>query len=142
MNFKFEGRNKIFFFNLNNLDLIKNLFLQVEVEKTQIFLKKHYKIRELLKEMDLRSYLIFGSYAKNLEQKGSDLDIFLIGNYDEKKIKFLSKKYNIEININSLNKKRFKKVLFEKQILLKEIILNHLIVNDYEYFIDHFLENY
>jgi len=142
LNYKFEGRNKIFFFNLNNLDLIYNLNLQVEIEKTNLFLKENYKIKELLGKLNLKNYLIFGSYTNKTNTKDSDLDIFLIGNYDEKKVKKLSLFYNIDINIKSILKKDFKKLLKSKQILLNEIVLNHIIVDGYELFLKNIFFNY
>jgi len=140
--YKFQGRNKLFSFNLNNIDLIYNLNLQVEIEKTNLFLEKNFKIREILKKLNEKNMIIFGSYAKNLQKKDSDLDIFIVGKYDKKKVEYLSEFYDLEINVHSILKNKFKKVLNEKQILLNEIVLNHIIVDGFDFYVNSFLKYY
>ncbi|MGP8254744.1 MAG: nucleotidyltransferase domain-containing protein [Methanoregula sp.] len=43
--------------------------------------------------------LLFGSYAKGTDTGDSDLDLLVAGHYNEKEVKQIGKKYNIEINI-------------------------------------------
>ncbi|MDP4039143.1 MAG: nucleotidyltransferase domain-containing protein [Candidatus Pacearchaeota archaeon] len=38
--------------------------------------------------------IIFGSYVKGLEKEGSDLDIFIVGSYNNDEIKRVSKRIN------------------------------------------------
>lgn len=78
--------------------------------------------------------IIFGSYAKGIQKEDSDLDLFIVGTYDEKKIKEASHKYGLDINIKS-----YPLHIFEKEIrddsLLKEVIENHILIKDAEGFV-------
>ncbi len=79
--------------------------------------------------------LIFGSYAKGLEKKDSDLDIFITGNYDKNEIRKISELYGIEINIKAYPRQIFEKEI-KKDMLIKEIVKDHIIFQDAEGFIN------
>ena len=84
--------------------------------------------------------IVFGSYAKDIAKKDSDLDIFVIGKYNKEKIKKVSKTYGIEISIKCYPLKTFEKNL-ANDILLKEILKNHIIFLNAEQFIKMVLKN-
>ena len=73
--------------------------------------------------------IIFGSYAKNIQKRGSDLDILIIGKCNEKEIDNISKIYKVEINLKIYPKLEF-------DILTKEVIKNHIIIKNTERFIE------
>ena len=70
--------------------------------------------------------VIFGSYAKGLEKKSSDLDIFIAGDYNAEEIKKISKTYGLDLNIKQYPLKEFKKAIRE-DILIKEVLESHVI---------------
>ncbi len=101
------------------------------------FLEKNHLIKEILEKADefmLGIVIAFGSYAKGIQKESSDLDLFIVGKYDEKKIKEGGKKYGIAINIKSYPLKIFEKEIRE-DILLKEIVGNHILIKDAEGFV-------
>ena len=81
--------------------------------------------------------IIFGSYAKNLQKKDSDLDLLIIGNYNEKNIKELEKIYNLEINIKKYDLSIFKK----PDHLFNEVIKDHILIKGGEDFVENLLDN-
>ena len=139
-----EGRNKLFSFNTK--DTAFPLFLiSIETNKTLDFLKDHFKIKETIKKIDNMiqgNYLIFGSYAKGLEKKQSDLDLFIVGDYDDKKIRELSKLYGIEIQAQSIPKEEFIKAVQEHHIMINEIVKDHIIIRGIDFFTDMIIKDY
>ena len=94
-------------------------------------------IKEILEKADefmQGIVIVFGSYAKGIQKEDSDLDLFIVGKYDEDKIKEVGKKYGIDINIKSYPMKIFGKELHD-DILLKEVVGNHTIIKDAEGFV-------
>lgn len=133
---KLEGRNKIFYLKLDDNHKSKAFIHEIEAKKTLQFLSKHFKIKELLAELDIKApFLIFGSYAKGLETKESDIDIFIAGDYNEKEVRKLSDLYSIEIQVHVMTKKNFKEAARSDNITFKEIIKDHIIIQDYDFFI-------
>jgi len=124
LDFRIEGKNKIFFIK----DSFEGNISKIELE--------YYKLREILQNSILqRIYkeikpllidelvILFGSYAKKLESKESDIDIYIEKNNKElkKKIELISSKISI------------KSGFFDKNSFLgKEIIKNHIILNNPE----------
>ena len=84
--------------------------------------------------------IIFGSYVKGLEQEGSDLDVFVAGNYNKDEIKAVSRNLGVEISIKCYPLKTFEKNL-AKDILLKEILKNHVVFINAEQFIQKVFKN-
>jgi len=109
-------------------------------ERARIFSQKHKTLALALKELpeeEIDFLAIFGSYAKNLQKKDSDLDLLAIGSYEEKNIKELEKMYNMEINIKKYNISIFK----SPDHLFKEVIKDHIIAKGGEDFVKNLLEN-
>lgn len=103
-----------------------------EQYKTIAFLEKTPMIKEIIEKISPSVDgvgVIFGSYAKGTARKESDLDIFVVGKYDNKVIKKVSKTYGIEIGVKCYPVKVFEKNL-TSDILLKEILKNHLLFLD------------
>ena len=136
---KIQGKNKNYSLNLNNKEILKNYILAVEHIRTLEFCKKHLVINEIsekINEYINGTALIFGSYAKGVQKKNSDLDILVIGKCNEKEIEKIGKTYNIEISLKIYSK-------FKKDILTKEAMKNHIFIKNSELIIKEILnDNY
>lgn len=127
LDYKKEGKNKIFY--LKDNILTRNYILGAELHKLTQLLKKHPELtiitEEILKKTDERLIIIFGSYAKGLEKKNSDIDIYI--ETDNKAIKKTIKAIHSKINV--------KIGPFDKNSqLIKEIIKDHVIIRGGEDF--------
>jgi len=130
-----DGRNKLFFLNLQNLELVTPFVIATELLRTINFYKKNPLIKEIsekIKPFIVGSAIIFGSYAKNIQKKDSDLDLLIIGKCNEKEIEKISKAYNVEISLKIYSK-------FEKDILMNEVLKNHIIIKQVESFVEEIL---
>ena len=132
-----EIKGKIKIYSIKKSVLSREFFLLTEQYKKIQFLEKNHLIKEVLEKVEgyIRGIVIvFGSYAKGIPKEDSDLDLFIVGKFDEKKIKEASHKYGLDVNIKSYPMKLFGKEIHEN-ILLKEITGNHIIINGGEGFI-------
>lgn len=132
-----KAKGKIKAYSIKKSALSREFFLLTEQYKRILFLEKNQLVKEVLEKAE--DYLhgmviIFGSYAKGIQKEDSDLDLFIVGTFNEKKIKEASHKYGLDINIKS-----YPRDIFEKEIhddtLLKEIVENHIIIKDTEEFV-------
>ncbi len=124
-----KTRGKIKAYSLRNAGITKEYLVLVEQYKLLSFLESHSIIREIIAK--IRQHIngvgiVFGSYAKGIESKSSDLDIFIVGNGDKTQIKNISKTYGFEINVKQYPLNIFKSDLRE-DILIKEVLENHII---------------
>jgi len=140
LKFKIEGKNKIYFLNLEDSKINEYLSM-AEKLKTLRLLEKEMFINKLYSEiqnMNLQgSLIIFGSYANNTQTKESDIDILYIGNLSEiqeKTVKNLEKLYNKHIHLVKMDEKTFNKSLNSE--LIQEIIKNHIILYNHDLFIN------
>ncbi|MFH1917680.1 MAG: nucleotidyltransferase domain-containing protein [Nanoarchaeota archaeon] len=133
---KISGNIKYFSLNKKN-SLIKSYLLLSEIEKSIEFFNKNPKIQQILGKIGNGEDIIciFGSYAKETQKKSSDLDLFIVGKFDENEIKAISKDYGIGISIKGGTKSNFVSSLKEKNPLMEEILENHIIFSGYEQFI-------
>jgi len=132
---KVAGNRRYFFLNKQN-PLGEKYILLTEIANSIRFLKKHPKVSQIFEKINKGWIIcIFGSYAKGTERKDSDLDLFVVGNIDEKKIKDIGKDYNLKINIKSGSKSDFAGLLRNRHPLMNEILENHVLVFGYEAFI-------
>ena len=132
---KTQGKNKLYFLNLDNMEIVKNFIISVEHIRTINFYKKNILIKEIAEKLQNHIKgiaIIFGSYVKNTQKKDSDLDILIIGKAKEKEIDNISKIYKKEINLNIYPN-------LEQDILTKEVIKNHIIIKNAELFIGEIL---
>lgn len=108
-----------------------------EAYKAAIFLEKNILVKEVIEKVlpFINGIgLIFGSYAKGDETKESDLDIFLAGSGESKKIREISKTYGIEINLVTYPLEKFKG-LIGKDILINEVLENHIAISNIDKFV-------
>ncbi len=132
-----KTRGKIKAYSIRKSSLSRDFFLLAEQYKKIQFLEKNRLIKEVIDKADefMRGMVIvFGSYAKGTEKEDSDLDLFIVGKYEESKIKEVGKKYGIDINIRSYPPKLFEKEI-NNDILLKEVSDSHLLIKDAEGFV-------
>ncbi len=132
LKFKKEGKNKYYFLNKSNLD-IKGILQLVEISKKIDFIKKHLKFKELFEQLEKKTkgiLIIFGSYAKDIEKKDSDLDILIIG--EIKNIKELEDSFGIDINAVKIKKDKFD----ENELFVKEVMENHVVLKGVEELVD------
>ena len=60
--------------------------------------------------------------------------MFIVGKYEENKIKDIGKKYGIDVNIKNYPMKIFEKEIHD-DFLLKEVTGNHILIKDAEGFV-------
>ena len=126
-----QGKNKLFFLNLNNKEIVENFMMAAEHIRTINFYKKNILVKEIAEKIQAHiegAAIIFGSYAKNIQKQGSDLDILIIGKCNEKEIENISKIYKIDISLKIYPE-------LELDILLKEVIKEHIIIKNTELFV-------
>ena len=138
-----KTKGKIKTYKIRLSELTKRYLVFVEQYKTIAFLENNLMVKEIIEKItpNIKGIgIIFGSYAKGIEKKESDLDIFVAGNYDKEEIKRVSRNLGIEISVKCYPIKTFEKNI-NKDILLKEILKNHIVFVNAEQFIQNVLEN-
>ena len=136
-------RGKIRTYKIKLSEFTRRYLIFVEQYKAISFLEKKLLIKEIIEKITPHIKgigIIFGSYVKGLEKKGSDLDIFIAGNYNNEEIKKVSKNLGIDISIKCYPLKTFEKNM-AKDILLKEVLKNHVVFLNVEQFIQRVFEN-
>lgn len=130
-------KGKIKSYAIKKSTISREFFLLTEQYKKIVFLEKNHLVKEVLEKADefLQGIVIvFGSYAKGMQKEDSDLDLFVVGTFDEKKIKEAGNKYGLDINLKSYPMSIFEKEMHD-DVLLKEIVENHIILKDAEGFV-------
>ena len=136
-------RGKIKTYILRKNQTSKYYLTLAEAYKTTLFIENNPLTKEVIERiLPLISGigLIFGSYAKGDQRDGSDLDIFLVGHTDTKKIRDISKTYGLDINLVVYPLEKYKSVI-DKDILLKEILENHIAISNIDGFVSSVIEN-
>lgn len=132
-----KTRGKIKTYSIKKSGLSREFFLLTEQYKKIQFLEKNPLIREVFEKADelmQGTVIVFGSYAKGTQKEDSDLDLFIVGTFDEKKIKEQGHIYGLDINIKSYPRDIFEKEIHD-DILLKEVVENHILIKDAEGFV-------
>ena len=96
LNYVREGKNKHYFLDFNQKSTF-SLLAMVESFKELNFINNHPEIGVLFNEVP-SNFILFGSYAKGLAKKNSDIDLIIIGKENEK-INKVRKRSPFEINI-------------------------------------------
>jgi predicted nucleotidyltransferase len=124
-----EGKNKIFF--LKDNIITKNYIKKAELQKLSNLLRKYPELgilfEDILKKTDDKLIVLFGSYAKGLAKKDSDIDIYVE-----------TKNRSVKKAIEDIHSKISVKIgAFDtKSPLIKEIIKDHVIIRGIEVFYD------
>ncbi len=141
VNYKREGKNKLFYFNLSR-PISRIMFNLIENEKSLQFLLKNKEISVIIEEIlkNCESIIIFGSYASGTFNEKSDLDIVLLGKVDKEKIKKVKRNLGLEIVEHYVSYKEFEEILLSNNPLSIEILNNHIIFGDLSRIVNIFLK--
>ncbi len=125
VDYKQEGKNKVYFLKNNNESRL--YVIMTEVYKLLLLQKKHPKLRNIIdkiqKNKKINLAILFGSYAKGLSKKDSDIDIYI--ETEDRKIKQEIEMINSKISV--------KIGLYDKtNLLIKEIEKDHTIIKGFE----------
>lgn len=138
-----KTKGKIKTYRLKVSEFTKRCLTLTEEYKTIAFLENNLILKEVIEKItpNIKGIgIIFGSYAKGIEKKESDLDVFIAGTYDKEEIKRTSRNLGIEISVKCYPLETFEKNI-NKDILLKEILKNHIVFVNAEQFIQMVLKN-
>jgi len=135
---KVEGKNKYFSLNLDNIQT-KLILLQAEIYKTEIFLEKYSQFKTFLKELNTNiPLLVFGSFAKLIADKNSDLDLLILSEKEELPFHLLPFKVH-KVNLSEIS---FIKAVKEQETLINEIEEKHLILNNHSFYVNIMWQQY
>jgi predicted nucleotidyltransferase len=136
VDFKEQGKNNIYF--LKNNSEAKSFVFIAENYKLKQLLKKHPPLRQIIEKIQVNNKIklaiIFGSYAKGLAKKTSDVDVYIETQNLGLKKELEMKDSMLSIKIGKYNK---------SSLLIKEIEKNHVIIKGVEKFYEKsgFFEN-
>ena len=125
VDFNIEGKNKRFF-------LKKNIESRAEILSSEIYFHENILLNnfilkdifeQIIKNRKVKMALLFGSYAKGMEHKRSDIDIYVETNNLNLKKQIENINSNISVKIGKFNK---------EDLLIKEIIDNHIVIKGFE----------
>lgn len=132
---KKEGKNKLYRLQSDDKETLFHFIIGIEHLRTIFFYNKNLLIKEIMTKLKPASrgiLIIFGSYAKGIEKKESDIDLFIIGEYQREYFKKISDMYGKEINVKQYTHPHFKKALKKKDYLVKEVIKDHILIQGAE----------
>jgi predicted nucleotidyltransferase len=128
---KVQGKNKLYFLNLDNMEIVLNFLMAVEHLRVMNFYKKNIIVKEIVGKIlpfVQGIGVIFGSYASGNQKRGSDLDILVVGKCNEREIDKISELYKIDISLKIYPK-------LDRDILIKEVLKNHVVIKNADDFI-------
>ena len=138
------GKHREFMLNFRN-PLVHYFLIMAEVYRTVELLKKNFRIRKIFEMAEDKANIIilFGSYAKGLATKESDLDVLIIdGNLDPTTAEKIENLYGIKISPVHLSKEEFTRMQRNKEVFFKEILTTHIILKGFEFFVETTWRNY
>lgn len=127
VDYKQEGKNKKYFLK-KNIEA-RSYILKAEHYKLIKILKKYPFLRSIVSKIHedkrIKLAVLFGSYAKEIAGKTSDIDIYIETNNRniKKELELINSKLSIKIGKFDLS-----------SLLIKEIIMNHVIIKWVEKF--------
>lgn len=135
-----RGKNKYFYLNLENIET-KYMLLQAESQRTLAFLEKYPVFRTFLKEIknETSPIIVFGSFAKFLAGKMSDVDILIIA---DEKIELPAHLLPNKIHEIYLSAGNLTKAYKAGETLIKKVEENHIILNNHSFFVDWMWNNH
>jgi predicted nucleotidyltransferase len=127
LGYRIEGKNKVFFFK-KNLQA-KNYVFNAERHKLIELLKKYPELDAIMEDISKAGkeplIIIFGSYAKFVAKKNSDIDLFVETRNSAVKEHLESIHSRIKVKLGDFDL---------SSSLIKEIIKNHVILRGVEEF--------
>ncbi len=132
-----KKRGKIISYRLKKSDTSRRYTAFCEEYKCISFLNGNALITEIIEKISRHVNgmgVIFGSYAKGLARKDSDLDVFVAGACDREQIDIASQTYGVDISIKCYPLKNFRKAL-RNDVLVKEVLKSHVVFLNPEQFV-------
>lgn len=131
LDMKVVGRNKTYF--LKRSVEARSFVIMAEQYSLINLLRRHVFLRDIVSKIQrnkkIKLALIFGSYAKKLERKNSDIDIFIESQDLKLKKEYSLLDSKISIKIGKMNL---------KNNLVKEICKNHVLIKGGEIYYEKF----
>lgn len=127
-----RGKNKYFSLNLDNIET-KNYLLQAEIYRTHLFITTYPVFKSFLKELKSNALIIvFGSFAKFIAEKDSDLDLLIVC---DQEVVLPLHLLPYKVHKISMSEKNFLKAVETEEKLIKEILNSHIILNNHSFFV-------
>jgi len=127
----YESKGRTILYQVKNNEIAEYYLCLAESYKKAVFLNRYFNLALLSQKLEADTAIIFGSYAKNLQKKDSDIDLFVAGAYNKKEIEEYAGLWRLDLDI-----KHYPKDWHEKMdVLLKEILTNHIILSGQESFV-------
>ena len=127
VDYKQEGRNKVYFLKKSleafQMVLIVENYKLMEILEIYPYLR--LIIQKIKQDKKIKLAVLFGSHAKKLATKESDIDIFIETRNLEVKGRIEELNSRISVKIGRFD---------EKNLLIKEIMRNHIIIKGVEYY--------
>ncbi len=131
------GKSKTIRINLKNPNIKSYLTISSDEEEKD-FLKNQPIIKKIISEINSKDIVVlFGSYAKGLETRKSDIDLLIINDKGKKNLSFSKYEllFNKKINPIFISVKEFKLMLNEQgENIGKQTLRDHIILNNPERF--------
>ena len=141
LQYRREGKNKYYSLNLKN-SFILSLLQIVEAYKEIQFKLRHPELGVLLGELSWQaSVILFGSYAKGLATKDSDIDLVIFSQKNKKILDILGR-FPFPVNVHYVTTSLLGKKLKEQQHLAKEIAHDHILFGEKEKVIKVFINHW
>jgi len=77
---------------------------------------------------------LFGSYAYGNPTKDSDIDIFVVGDYDHDEVARTTRKFNVRVNVKSYQRDLFINTIRD-DFLIREVYKSHVFLSCPDFFI-------
>ncbi len=127
VDFKFEGKNKIFRLK-KGIETLNHIYISEHFKLSKLFQKYPFMAviaESILSKIDGKLIVIFGSFAKFSATKDSDIDIFI--ETTDRNIKSIIENIDSRLSIK-IGK------FDANSLLIKEIIKDHAILKGVEYY--------
>lgn len=138
-----KTKGKIKTYKIKLSEFTKKYLIFVEEYKAISFLENKLMLKEVIEKItpSIKGIgIIFGSYAKGIQNKESDLDIFVAGDYNKEEVKKVSRNLGIDVSVKCYPLQTFEENI-NTDILLKEVLKNHIVFVNVEQFIQKVLKN-
>lgn len=124
-----EGKNNVYFLKQSiegrNAAMIAEIYKQSRIVSTYPVLRGIFQAVQEMREVPLA--LLYGSYAKGLPKKNSDIDIYIETLNPNVKKQLLQRHSLLSVKIGEFD---------PKSLLIKEIIKDHVIIKGVEVYFD------
>ncbi|MDO9537325.1 MAG: nucleotidyltransferase domain-containing protein [Thermoplasmata archaeon] len=125
LDFKMEGKNKVIF--IKKGFQAKNYLFNAErykfIKLLQTYPKLNIILEEMLAKTDAAMVILFGSHAKFIAKKDSDIDVYVETSDMQVKSKMELVNSKVQVKIGEFE---------TESLLIKEIIKNHVIIKGVE----------